>query len=505
MNQLRFDPLSPYLPNSMKNSARAVRDRRKTIKDRCQTLDQSSYGQFSTIYADAIPQALFELPSSGPNSRLRQFTLKVTFFLWLHQILLGNPACERMVIHARTWLQAIGTLTEKLSSSAYCQARKRLSVLWLRTMATAICRSFPPITKPDPRHLGFNLLVVDGTTFSLPDTPDNAAVFPLPPGQKPGCGFPVMPVLGLFSLATGGLVDWVAVHYRAHDCRLFPRLFNSLKTGDLLLADRAFSSYFNVASLCQRGVQYVGRLHQARKFPGAHAKRMGQDDYLVTWTKGSQAPKHYPQEWQSLPAELQVRLVKYSVAQPGFRTREVILVTTLLDAQQYPAEQVAELYHLRWQVELNFRDIKLTMNMDHLTCRTPEMLDKELLMIIIGYNLIQWLITRDAISRHRNHDTYSFSNAMSYVATIAIKMSILMSMSECRKLYREYFSDFGAYRHIHRPNRSEVRAVKRRDSNYKRMNRPRHEMQVEPHRNRHKAAAASPGANAPRHHLLSLT
>lgn len=485
------NPNSPYIPMIMTGGARATRDRQATISKHQQSLNHCSYGQFASIFAKILPEDLFNPLLNGSHSRIRLLSLKLTFYLGIHQIFLGNVSCQKMVIHAQAWLSSLKGRAVSLTSSAYCQARRHLPLLWLAQIGQTLIHNWHLTLKPDPRHLGLRVLVVDGTCFALPDTPANAAQYPYPAGQKPGCGFPIMPVVALFSLASGALVDWIKVTHLISECRFFANLWGRLKPGDLILGDRAYGSFFNITGLAARQVHYLGRLHQKRPFPGAHRQRLGHHDYLVTWAKPAKPRHHTLAEWQLVPSTLELRLMQFQVTTPGFRTQQVIICTTLLDPTQYPAEALAVLYGLRWQVELDFRDIKTTMGMDHLACRSPAMIDREFLFLTISYNLVRWLIHEDAVTHDRQISSYSFSNSLAHVSIWAVKLSQDMSMSECARWHQDFRDTFGDFRHTQRLGRSEPRALKRRPKSFKLMNRPRREMIVEAHRNRYKAPSTA--------------
>jgi hypothetical protein len=199
---------------------------------------------------------------------------------------------------------------------------------------------------------GREVKIVDGTSFSMPDTAANQALWPQPSGQRPGCGFPVAKMVGLFSLASGALLEQSVGNLHVHDSLLFTSLWDRLSRGDIVLGDRAFCSYGAMAALFQRGVDTVIRLHQLRKTDWRRGQHLGPGDRLVTWTRPGPAPEHWTQaQWDLLPAQLSVRLVRVIVETPGFRTRSVFIATTLTDATLYPADALRELYAQGWQIE----------------------------------------------------------------------------------------------------------------------------------------------------------
>ena len=196
-----------------------------------------------------------------------------------------------------------------------------------------------------------------------------------------------MKLVGVFSLATGVLLDYAKGNKHQHELNLLHKLRDQFKVGDLVLADRGFSSYTLLALLLSRGAHSLFRLHQRRPADLRQGKRLGKNDRLMTWRKPWlwQRPRYLSQAiWKRIPAELSVRGVRFSLAVPGFRAHSVTLVTTLLDPVAYPAEELARLYARRWHIELWFRDLKTSMGLEALRCKSPQMAHKELEMFFIA-------------------------------------------------------------------------------------------------------------------------
>jgi hypothetical protein len=332
--------------------------------------------------------------------------------------------------------------------------------------------------------LGRRVKVVDGTGLSIPDTAANQQDWPQPSTQKSGCGFPVVKLVACFWLASGALLQWVEGTLKEHDCRLLQKLLAFFKKGDVVLADRGFSSYASLATLRARGVDAVMRVHHFRKLDWRAGRRLGSRDRLVTWKKGVLQGKLWTAEqWAQLPEELTVRLVEIQVAVPGFRTQTFVLVTTLLDAKTYNAEELGRLYFRRWAVELFFRDIKTTLGLDVLRCQTPAMVRKEIVMHAIAYNLIRALMQDVAHSYQVSVQRLSFKGTVD--ALRQWRELFENTRSEVRasdKLRRLFYQSIANDLLLDRPNRSEPRAVKRRPKNFRLLTQPRHEMIVERNR-----------------------
>jgi IS4 transposase len=316
--------------------------------------------------------------------------------------------------------------------------------------------------------------VVDGSSASMPDTPANQAEYPQPSGQKPGCGFPVVAFVAVFCLATGALLALSMGKWFLHDLSLFYFVRDAFAFGDILLADRGFCSYAELALLKQRGVDSVLRLHQRRRPDFRRGRILGLEDHVVTWTKPERRSRGLREEdYRRLPDSLKVREVRYQVAVKGFRTREVTLATTLLDAENYFPEALAELHFLRWDVELDFRHLKTTMQMDVLRCKTPSMVRKEIWTHLLAYNLIRsvmWEAARRGSARARQ---LSVKGSLQHVLSFREARACADPSATLGELLLKLV---GQQVVPYRPDRIEPRVRKRRPKNYPLMTRPRSEL-----------------------------
>lgn len=320
----------------------------------------------------------------------------------------------------------------------------------------------------------------------MPDTLENQATWPQPASQQPGLGFPLVKLVGLFSQASGALLHLAEGTIHQHEMQLARQLWRHLEKAEVVLTDRGFCSYQDLSAITQRGADAVMRLHQARKVDFAQGKPLGPDDRLVTWTKPAQRPPGCtPEEFAALPATLALRLIRYRVEMPGFRTEEVILVTTLLDPVAFPAGALAELYFQRWSVELHFREIKTVLGLDVLRCQEPAMVRKEIALHCIAYNLIRVLMQRAAIMHHVPLRRISFKGTLDALHHFADAIHALTGRARRQqdlidKLVRTIAEDLLP----ERPGRAEPRAKKRRPKNYHLLTSPRRKMHVPAHRNR---------------------
>jgi hypothetical protein len=243
----------------------------------------------------------------------------------------------------------------------------------------------------------------DGTTVTMPDTPENQDAYPQFYNQKPGLGFPIARIGAITSLWYGAIVNLGFCRYAGKgqgEVSLLRRLWNVLLPGDVLLGDRLISNWTNIFLLQARGVELVSRLNKAhRKADFRRGQRLGDDDHIVRWFKPTSIRSLDRKSYRSLPEYITIRETRIRVVQPGFRTKSIVVVTTLVDAQQTTKEDLATLYRARWNNELDLRSIKSTMQMRELRCKTPELVHKEVWTHIMAYNLIRTLMAQ-AAERH---------------------------------------------------------------------------------------------------------
>jgi hypothetical protein len=329
--------------------------------------------------------------------------------------------------------------------------------------------------------------VVDGTGLSMPDTPSNQAAWPQSKRSTPGCGFPVMRVAALFSLATGALLELAQGALDVHERTLYRTLWRFLNPGDVLLGDRGFCGFSDFYLLSQIGVDCVMRKNARRKNARV-IRRLGKNDLVVEWRRSGACPKWVPPEaWRNMPESIEVREVQVSVANPGFRTRIIFVATTLLDSKEYPASDIEELYFRRWKVELFFRDIKSSMGMDILRCKTVEMVERELWMYVIAYNLIRAVMVQAAGASGTPINRISFKGTLSALRQWSeILAGPGLSSDQRFSILTAMFHCIARDKLPLRPGRNEPRARKRRPKGYQLLNRPRAAFKEIQHRNSYK-------------------
>jgi hypothetical protein len=451
------------------------------------------------LFGCYVPAALLAANASGDNSRERIYTLEVTFWSFLDQVQTPMGSCREAVrkIMAYRCRHSCGAKSGKKrgakssemspATAAYCTARAKIL---LKTIDAINAHLIERLEKNLPHGSlwhGRHVRLVDGTSVSMPDTPENQARWPQPSSQKPGCGFPLMNLVGLFCLSSGALLKAATGNHHQHESMLFQSLWGSLSKGDVLVADRGFCSFGAFASLLARGVDSLMRLPEKkiRKAIGAKLPKAESFDVIISWERPPHRPDSMsPEAYALLPQSIALRVVRYSVPHAGFRTRSVTVVTTLLDAT-IPAADLAQLYFRRWGIEIHFRELKTFLHMDVLRCKTPDLIERELRMHFVAYNLIRCVMQKAALSCNAELGRISFKGTLDTVRQFAAALQGAEDKPRTvAALLEEMLVAIARDLNPLRPGRSEPRAVKRRPKNYQRLTRPRHEMGNLPHRTR---------------------
>src|SRR5439155_18856182 len=285
--------------------------------------------------------------------------------------------------------------------------------------------------------------------------------------QKSGCGFPVMKFVALMSLTSGAVLNVILGSLRYHDLRLLRALWDQLKAGDIVLGDRAFGEYTTLAGLPNQDVDVVARLHHARKVDFRKARRLGQNDGLFLWTKGYQQSQILsPTQWALLPAQITVRVIRFTTTLRGFRSRRVTLVTTLLDPKLFPPQDLVALYARRWRLELCLRDLKTTLGMEQLRCQSPDMAEKELLAYVVAHNLVRCIIAESVAIYRVDMERVSFKGSVDALRQYSNAISQERNAKMRAQLWQDLLLNLALDLVPYRPNRLEPRALKRRPKNF---------------------------------------
>ena len=411
------------------------------------------------------------------------YTPAVTLWAFLSQVLCKDEqrSCVAAVARVITLLVALGKQPCAEDTGAYCRARAKLAEPVLKRLTCQLADGCE--TRLPERWLwhGRHVKLVDGTTVSMPDTSKNQAVYPQSSSQRPGVGFPIARMVVLLSLATAMICGMAIGAYAGKETgetALLRQLLGQLSKGDILLADRYYCSYFMVAHLQELGVDFVVRLHQLRTADLRQGRRLGHGDHVVTWTRPAKPDWMDQATYERMPASLEARQVRVSIEQPGFRTKSLIVVTTLTAATQYTKDDIAQLYHKRWLAELDIRAIKITLGMDVLRCKTPEMVRREVWTCLLAYNLVRRTMLQAASESGLSPRQLSFAAAMQKIAACWL---VMFSLSEqvAAALIETHLAGLLTHRVGHRPDRVEPRAVKRRPKPHKLLTQPRAQARAE--------------------------
>jgi hypothetical protein len=325
---------------------------------------------------------------------------------------------------------------------------------------------------------GLHAKLVDGFTFTMPDTEKNQAEYPSPRTQKKGVGLPIARAAAILSLATAGVMDLAFGSYSGKETgetALLRELLGSFVAGDVAVMDRFYCSFMMIALLLGRGVQVCARMHHRRHVDFRRGRRLGKYDHIIVWTK-PQRPKWMDQAtYDAIPDTLEMREIRYNVVQPGYRSKTITIATTLTDPDEYSKEDIAQLYGFRWNSELDIRSIKIALNLSHVRCKSPEMVGKELWTTILGYNLIRTTAAAAALLHDKQPRQISFTGTCQYVLSSWMLLSCQwIAAGRLDNHCRELLSQIAVCEVANRPGRLEPRVLKRRRHGYQLMQEPRH-------------------------------
>jgi hypothetical protein len=434
---------------------------------------------FSDVLPDDEIQALCQKHSVHFGDDDGVYTPAVTLGAWLSQCLSAAKSCVAAVARVLVLRVALELAVCSANTGGYCKARRKLPEPFLRDLTLTAGRHLEDAAPHTWRWKGRRALLVDGTECSMPDTPKNQAEYPQPGSQKPGLGFPMIRLVVLLTFATAALVGCaMGPHHgkETGETALFRSLLGEIRDGDVAVADRYHCSYWQIALIKaeRAGADVCFRLHQRRQYDFSKGQRLGKDDHIVTWSKPPRPDWLDKETYAALPDRLTIREVRFVVDTPGWRSKEIVVATTLLDAKVYTRKEIAELYHARWHVELDIRNIKQTLKMDVLSCKDPEMVRKEVWTHLLAYNLARRAMAQAASRGEVKPRELSFAGA---VQTLDAFRWLLLLGEEGRWLLlaKTALVALATHRVGDRPGRNEPRKVKRRPKGYGRLTRPRAE------------------------------
>jgi len=426
----------------------------------------------SKLSADAIHQACQSL---GHSFRERVYTPAITTWMFIGQVLSHDHSCRDAVSRLNVWRVAHGKKPCDTDTAAYCEARQRLPEQLLLGLARSTGLDCANNAKSSWLWMDRVVKVVDGFTVTMPDTAENQKEYPQPKSQKPGVGFPIVRAVMIFSLAVGAVLEVALAKYagkRTGETNLLRTLFDTLLPGEILLADCYFATYWIIAAAWQKEFDLVAKAHHLRKIDFRKGIKLGSCDQLIGYPRPKQRPYWMtPQEYADTPDFIFVRHLRYQVIQKGFRTRKIVIATTLLNSEMYTAESIAALYRQRWQVEIDIRSLKTHMQMDRLRCKSPSMVRKEIYCHMLAYNFVRSAIVESASIFSKLPRQLSFTGAMQ--ALNAFLSAVTARGSNLEAQYQNMLKAISEQQVGDRPDRTEPRLVKHRPKPYKLLNEPR--------------------------------
>ena len=408
------------------------------------------------------------------------FSTPIVLWAFLAQALKDGKgaACAAAVADIATYMQQVGGPVPSGDTGDYCRARAKLDLEALRRLTVQTARRLESQADRSWLFHGLHPKLIDGFTFTMPDTDDNQKQFPQQRTQRPGAGFPIARACVVLSLATAAVQDMNIGPYEGKqtgESALLRGILECLHPGDVAVFDRSFCSFLMLALLRMRGVHFCARLHQRRPVDFRQGRRLGPDDRLVTWIRPKRPAWMSEEQYEQIPETMTLRQVRFQVTEPGKRTEELVVVTSLTDPDEYPAEAIAALYGYRWNAELDIRVIKQTLGLDHVRCKTPDMVRRELWVTLLAYNLIRKLIATAAVVHDKQPRQIGFTLACQTVLSSWMLLATGVCRDE-RELWKSALERIAANEVANRPGRIEPRMIKRDRQHYPMMHDPRREL-----------------------------
>ena len=411
------------------------------------------------------------------------FSTEIVLWAFLAQTLRDGKgvACSAAVADIATYLLQIGQRPPCGDTGDYCRARAKLNLRALRRLVVESAGHLEEAAAPSWLWKGLHAKLVDGFTFTMPDTPDNQREFPQLRLQRPGVGFPIARACVVLSLATACVCDVAIGPYEGKETgetALLRGMLDTFAPNDVVVFDRYYCSFMMLALLSLRGVHVCARQHQLRSTDFRQGRRLGPNDHLITWHRPQRPKWMSPEPYDQSPETLTLRELQFDVTVRGRRVETLIVVTTLTDPETYSKEEIAELYGFRWNAELDILQIKQTLHLDHVRCKTPEMVRRELWVTLLAYNLIRTVIATSAAVHEKQPRRLGFTLACQTI----LASWMLLSTGSCRDvraMYHTMLAHIAANTVADRPGRIEPRVLKRRRERYSLMQQPRQQLRAQ--------------------------
>jgi putative transposase len=411
------------------------------------------------------------------------FSTEIVLWAFLAQVLRDGKgaACTAAVADIATYMLQTGQRPPSGDTGDYCRARAKLNLTALQRLVRELAQQLQREVAPSWLWKGRHAKLVDGFTFTMPDTPDNQEAFPQLKSQTPGVGLPIARACAVLSLATACICEIAIGPYEGKETgelALLRGMHEVFTEKDVVVFDRYYCSYMMLALLMENRSHACVRLHQRRASDFRRGCRLGPDDHLVTWCRPSKPSWMSSEQYEKIPETLPLRELRFEITQPGHRAETITVITTLTDRQEYSKEDIAELYGFRWNVELDILQIKQTLNLDHVRCKSPEMVRRELWVTLLAYNLIRKLIATAAALHDKQPRQLGFTLACQTVLSCWMLLST-GSCSNTQAMYDMMLAHIAANEVANRPGRIEPRVLKRRRHRYPLMKHARAQLREE--------------------------
>jgi putative transposase len=414
------------------------------------------------------------------------YTTAIMVWSFLSQVLRDGKeaSCQAAVARVVSYCQIHGLQTPTEDTGDFCRARAKLSSDALRDLSCEVAEAMEQAAEPKWLWKGkLHAKLVDGFTFTMPDTSKNQAKYPQMKAQKPGVGLPIARAAAIMSLATACVMDLAIAPYQGKETgesALLRSMLCSLSRGDIAVMDRYYCSFMMIALLLGQGTQTCARKHHLRHSDFRRGQRLGKYDHLIEWTRPQRPTWMDEETYRQIPETLVLREIRFNIVEPGRRTKSIDVITTLIDADEYTKEEIAELYGFRWNSELDIRSIKSNLNLGHVRCKSPAMVLRELWTTILAYNLIRTTAAGAAVLHDKQPRQISFTSTCQYVLASWMQMSgAQVSLATKEGYLLKMLEQISHCEVANRPGRLEPRVLKRRRHGYKLMMKPRNQLRRE--------------------------
>ncbi|MBM4091955.1 MAG: IS4 family transposase [Planctomycetes bacterium] len=418
------------------------------------------------------------------------YTAAIMVWSFLSQVLRDGKeaSCQAAVARVVSHCQEVGLAAPTSDTGDYCRARAKLSEPAIHALSCEIAADMEEAADETWLWKGrLHAKLIDGFTFTMPDTPKNQAKYPQSAAQEPGVGLPIARAVAILSLATACVMDLAVGPYKGKETgepALFRSMLGSLTSGDIAVADRYYCSFMMIALLLAKHIHTCARKHQLRHSDFRRGQRLGKYDHLITWTRPDRPEWMDEETYAQIPETLTLREIRYNIVERGRRTRTIDIITTLVDADEFTQQDIADLYGFRWNSELDIRSIKASLNLAHVRCKSPEMVHRELWTTILGYNLIRTTAAGAALVHGKQPRQISFTSTCQYVLASWMQLSGGLIPAALREHYvRVILEQIAECEVANRPGRLEPRVLKRRRHGYPLMVKPRTVLRAELRRN----------------------